>query len=52
MQASNIDLYSVDFDFLEHYQIEVVAGRGFSRDFPTDSTQAMIINEAAAASYG
>ncbi|MEX1240511.1 MAG: ABC transporter permease [Cyclobacteriaceae bacterium] len=52
MQASNIHLYSVDFDFLEQYQIEVVAGRSFSRDFPTDSTQAMIINEAAAASYG
>lgn len=52
MQSSNIDLYSVDFDFLDQYQIQVVAGRGFSRDFPTDSTQALILNEAAVASYG
>ncbi|MEX2232834.1 MAG: FtsX-like permease family protein [Cyclobacteriaceae bacterium] len=52
MQSSNIDLYSIDFDFLDQYQIEVVAGRGFSRDFPTDSIQALIINEAAAARYG
>jgi putative ABC transport system permease protein len=52
MQVSNIDLYSVDFDFLHQYQIQVVAGRAFSRDFPTDSTQALIINEAAAADYG
>lgn len=52
MQASNIDLYSIDFDFLSQYQIDIVAGRAFSKDFPTDSTQALIINEAAAANYG
>lgn len=47
-----MDLYSVDFDFLKQYNIEVVAGRGFSRDFPTDSMKALIVNEAAVASYG
>lgn len=52
MQSSNMDLYSVDFDFLKQYNIEVVAGRGFSRDFPTDSMKALIVNEAAVASYG
>ena len=29
-----------------------MAGRGFSRDFPADSIQALIINEATAANYG
>ncbi len=45
-------LYEIDFDFIPHYEIEVVAGRPYSRDFVTDSTQAMIINESAARSFG
>jgi len=42
----------IDYDFLDTYGIEVVAGRGFSRDFPTDATEAFLINEAAVARYG
>ena len=38
---------SVDHDFINTYQIEVVAGRGFSKDFPTDAAEGFIINEAA-----
>jgi putative ABC transport system permease protein len=45
-------LYEIDFDFIPHYEIEVVAGRPYSRDFVTDSTQAMIINESAVRSFG
>lgn len=37
---------SADFDFIDKYGIEMVAGRAFSSDFPTDSMQAMVINEA------
>lgn len=52
LQIANLDLYFVDFDYLDLYDIKVVAGRGFSRDFATDSTQAMIVNEAAIKLFG
>src|SRR5580658_4608341 len=52
MQKTNLDTYFVDFDFINQYGLKLVAGRGFSRDFPTDSTQAMVINETAAKSIG
>ncbi|RRQ50391.1 ABC transporter permease [Maribacter algicola] len=53
-QMKNFDpfLYEIDFDFIPHYEIEVVAGRPYSREFVTDSTQAMVVNEAAAKSFG
>jgi putative ABC transport system permease protein len=52
IQKTNLDLYFVDFDYINQYQLKIVAGRGFSREFKTDSTQAMVINEAAARSLG
>jgi putative ABC transport system permease protein len=52
MQKTNLDTYFIDFDFINQYGLRLVAGRGFSRDFPTDSTQAMVINETAAKSIG
>lgn len=51
-QVANLDLYFVDFDYLDHYKIKVLAGRGFSRDFMTDTTQAMVMNEAAIKMFG
>ena len=39
---------TTDYDFLETMQIHVVNGRGFSREFATDSTQAIVINQALA----
>ncbi|MEO6000860.1 MAG: hypothetical protein ABIN89_28695 [Chitinophagaceae bacterium] len=48
MQKANIDLYFVDYDYIPQYQLKMSAGRSFSRDFATDSMQAMIINESAA----
>ncbi|HEU4553739.1 MAG TPA: FtsX-like permease family protein, partial [Chitinophaga sp.] len=52
MQESNMDLYFVDFDYIPSYKLKLVAGRAFSPDFPTDSTQAMVINEATAKVLG
>jgi putative ABC transport system permease protein len=52
MQASNINLYFVDYDFLKQYGVKLVAGRGFSEEMGTDSTQAMVVNEAVVASLG
>ena len=52
LQKANLKLYFVDFDYIPLYDIDVVAGRGFSRDFMTDTTQAMILNEAAVKMFG
>ena len=38
MQIANLDLYFVDFDYLKQFDIKMVAGRSFSRDFMTDTT--------------
>lgn len=45
-------IYEIDFDFIPCLKIPLAAGRNYSRAFLTDSTQAMVINEAAAKLYG
>ena len=52
MQIANLDLYFVDFDYLKQYDIKMAAGRMFSRDFMTDTTHAMILNESAVKTFG
>ncbi len=52
MQIANLDLYFVDFDYLKQYDIKMAAGRMFSREFMTDTTHAMILNEAAVKNFG
>lgn len=42
----------VGYDYLKTYGIELLAGRNFSPEISTDSTEAFIINEKAAAAYG
>ncbi|TPN88013.1 ABC transporter permease [Aquimarina algicola] len=46
-QAVSISAYFVDYDFISQFGLKILAGRGFSRTFATDSTQAMIVNEKA-----
>ena len=52
LQEFQSDVYFVDYDFLSQYQIGQVAGRSFSKDMTADSTEAMLINEAAVRSLG
>ncbi|HMH33122.1 MAG TPA: FtsX-like permease family protein, partial [Puia sp.] len=52
LQIANLDLYFVDYDYITQFKIKMVAGRGFSRDFATDTTQAMVLNEAAVKLFG
>ncbi|SEN48713.1 putative ABC transport system permease protein [bacterium A37T11] len=52
LQVANLNLFFVDYDYLGLYAMKLVAGRGFSRDFGTDSTQAMVLNEAAVKMFG
>jgi len=42
----------VDYDFIPTLGIEIIAGRNFSRDHPTDMEDAYIVNEAAVKSFG
>lgn len=51
-RAANLNYYPVGIDFLETYGLEVIAGRGFSRDFPVDTLESLIINEAMLAHFG
>lgn len=37
----------VDEDYLDTHEIELINGRNFSRDFPSDPGESIIINEAA-----
>jgi putative ABC transport system permease protein len=40
---------SVDYDFLETYELELVAGRSFDKEMGTDHQNAFILNERAVA---
>lgn len=52
LQVANLDLYFVDEDYIDQLGMEIIAGRGFSRDFASDSSQAMVINEKAVSLLG
>lgn len=42
----------VDYDYLQTLELPIVAGRGFSSEYATDTTHAFIINETAARKFG
>ncbi|NOR14128.1 MAG: FtsX-like permease family protein, partial [Candidatus Aminicenantes bacterium] len=48
----DMDLVFGDFDYLDTFEMEIVAGRGFSPEFSTDAGQAYIVNEAAVKAMG
>ena len=45
-------VFQVGIDFVNHYDLELVAGRSYSREYPSDSSSALVLNEAAARQYG
>jgi putative ABC transport system permease protein len=45
-------IFQVGIDFVTHFGLELIAGRSYSRDHPSDSSQALIVNAAAAQQYG
>jgi putative ABC transport system permease protein len=49
--SSPIKYVAADHDFIPAYGIKIIAGRNFSRAYPSDTT-AFILNEAALASLG
>jgi putative ABC transport system permease protein len=52
MQIASPDLYFVDFDYIRQYKMKIIAGRAFSPEFGTDTTQAMVLNETAVKMLG
>ena len=51
-QVFQMDNFYVDHDFLKTFEIKVVEGRGFSKEMPTDVTDALMVNETAVKELG
>lgn len=51
-ESVNVRFNRVSYDFLDNFGMIIIAGRGFSRDFPSDTNGACIINESAMRSFG
>ncbi len=45
--SKNYQIVGIDYDFMDLFDVELVAGRNFSKDFVTDEKQALIFNETA-----
>lgn len=46
LDEKGVDLYSADFDFVKTLGMTIVNGRDFSRDVISDTTYAVLVNEA------
>jgi putative ABC transport system permease protein len=46
-----VEMLMVDFDYVETYGLQLVAGRNFNKEMPTDSV-ALILNQSAATIFG
>ncbi len=52
MIMRNPGIYEVDTEFIPEYDVELLAGRNFSDEFVSDTTEALILNRAAAEWFG
>ncbi len=51
-ESLSVDYTCVDYDFFETFDMQILQGRSFSREFPTDEKTACLINESAARRMG
>jgi putative ABC transport system permease protein len=51
-EFSSFRMITVDLEFLKTFQIPLIAGRNFSTFLPNDGKETLIINEAAAKTFG
>jgi ABC-type antimicrobial peptide transport system permease subunit len=51
-QMISADYTCVDYDFFETFQMPIIQGRAFSKDFPTDEKTACVISETAVQRMG
>ena len=48
----NSSMFCVDYDYIQTMGMKVIAGRGFSREFVSDSADAFVVNETFLETYG
>jgi putative ABC transport system permease protein len=48
----NILTFAVDYEFVETYQLQIIEGRNFSKEYGTDDAKAFILNETAIRTFG
>ena len=46
MNQLGINLYAVDYDFFNTLGVEIIEGRGFSLEHGSDTSAAVLVNEA------
>ena len=46
MEDYGVDWYGADYDYISVLGIEMAEGRGFSRDFPSDTASSVLVNES------
>jgi putative ABC transport system permease protein len=55
-KAENVEIIfhagMVDYDFIDLYQLKLIEGRNFSRDFPSEEKGAYVLNESAVKTLG
>jgi putative ABC transport system permease protein len=51
-EMMSVDYTCVDFDFFKTFNMEILQGRSFSKEFPTDEKTACMISETAALRMG
>lgn len=44
-------VYAIDYDFLDTYEIKLIAGRNFSKEYGTDHQNAFLVNEFGLSSF-
>lgn len=52
LEQYGVDLYGVDYDFFPTLGAKFAAGRNFSTEYKTDSTAAVLVNEAMVKRFG
>ncbi len=50
--STSIYQLGVDADYFDTYNMKLAAGRFFSKNFPSDSSKAVLVNEAAVRTFG
>jgi len=50
--STSLYMMGADADYFDVYGMKLAAGRFFSKAFPTDTTKALIVNEAAVRTFG
>ena len=51
-QKVAVEVNDIDYDFVETMGIEILEGRNFSKDFPSDTTNSFLISKSAVKAFG